>query len=255
QGREGMRGRRGARGTPPPQQPQTQAAARPNPLEEFWQKQTPEQWRDRAEDVRLVVDSLSVLEQQFPELQGKMDHATIGVAGHSYGALTALLEAGMRTFGSPAIDFAGSRVKAVIAMEPPALSEGHGITAQSFANLHVPVLFISITDENGAFESSPAGDKYSVRIAGGGPMTFTGMGGFRGGFDRERPVQTSTGTYARQQMPQTAVSVGPGAAFQTIEITSLAFWDAYLKNETSARDLLQPEKYNASFSGATLTRK
>jgi len=106
------------------------------------------------------------------------------------------------------------------------------------------------------FQALPAGNKYRVEISGVTPMTYTGMMGFRGGFDRERPVVTSTSTYQSQRQPVRGPAVMPGRrGFEIVEIASLAFWDAYLGHQTAARELLQPEKFDASFSGATITAK
>ena len=65
---------------------------------ESFEDETPSDWRERVRDVTLVLDSLGALEQKYPELQGKIDHAKIGVGGHSYGAFTSMLVGGARTF-------------------------------------------------------------------------------------------------------------------------------------------------------------
>ncbi|HEV2720430.1 MAG TPA: hypothetical protein VG323_10470, partial [Thermoanaerobaculia bacterium] len=41
----------------------------------IWETQREPQWRDRVRDVTLIIDNLDTLEQRFPELKGKIDHA------------------------------------------------------------------------------------------------------------------------------------------------------------------------------------
>jgi predicted dienelactone hydrolase len=193
-----------------------------------------------------------------------MDHARIGVGGHSYGAFTALLIAGLNgTYTDP-------RVKAVLAMSPPGPSESRGITAQSFSTVKVPVIFMTGSNDRGAnpsedanwrklaFEDSPAGDKYFVLIDGARHSSFTGQVSF---YDMQPTIPTTSSSpyYGQQQMPQQqrgAVVFGNDRRiFQMIKIASLAFWDAYLKNDTAARDVLQSQKFESAFSGAHLTAK
>lgn len=246
--------------------------SRPNPAEEIWDKQREPQWRDRAADIELIINSLDTLEKQYPELLLKMDHSKIGVAGQGYGAFTAMLLGGMRTFGNPPLDLTDPRVRAIVAFSPEGIAENRGLTAQSWADVHIPVLFMTGTNDIGAtaaedanwrktaFDNSPAGDKYFVLLQGAGAGTFTGMGGMGfGGFEQQRPMSPGGmyggGGYGYPEQPRGQVTVAPARSFDVVEITSLAFWDAYLKNKTSARDLLQPEKYNSSFSGATMSAK
>ncbi len=245
--------RRGAseQGTIIPLQPQT------NRMEDIYDREREPQWRNRVLDIKLVLDSLTDLERQFPELQGKMNHASIGVGGHSYGAFTVLF-------------IADPRVKAVLAMSPPGPSESRAITAQSFASVKLPVMFMTGTNDRGAnasedanwrkqaFDNSPSGDKYFVLIDSARHSSFTGQVGF---YDMTpaRPATSTNPYYPQQPLPQQqrgAMVVGNDRRiFQMIKIASLAFWDAYLKNDTTARDLLQPQKFESAFTGAHITTK
>jgi hypothetical protein len=72
------------------------------------------------------------------------------------------------------------------------------------------------------------------------------------------PVQTTPYGYGQpgnypQQNPQRAATFVNRGPFNTIKITSLAFWDAYLKNDATARELLTPEKLLAR--GVTLEKR
>jgi predicted dienelactone hydrolase len=242
-----------------------------NPAEQIWDKEREPQWQARAADVELIINSLDKLEQMFPELAGKMDHSKIGVGGHGYGAFTALLVGGVRAGN---LSVGDSRVKAIVAFSPPGIAENRGLTAQSFADLRVPVLFMTGSNDRGgtesenadwrkqSFENSPAGDKYFVLIDGARYSSFIGQSGI---FANDVMVNTpsmATDPYGRPIMVQPqqqsrggVVYANTRSIFGTIKITSLAFWDAYLKNDASAKDLLQPTKYDASFTAAHMTAK
>ena len=244
--REAMRrtGRRGDRG------PQRQG---PDLSETIWQSQSAADWRNRVRDVTFIIDSLDQLEQKYPELKGKLDHARIGVAGHSYGAFTALLAAGMRSYvENPPLQFGDSRIRAVIAMSPQGLGSERGLTQESWASLKLPVMYMTGSNDRAGqqhdaswrkdpFTYSPAGDKYFVSIEGAGHMTFAG-----GQIDDdpvligERPYD---GTYQQRgsmggNRPRYAAPAVNRGAFGVIKMDSLAFWDAYLKNDTKGRDYL-----------------
>ncbi len=122
----------------------SQGAQGPDLSEAMWQSQTPADWRNRVRDITVVIDSLDQLEKKYPELQGKMDHAKIGVAGHSYGAFTAMLIAGARSSAeNPPQDLADPRVHAVIAMSPQGVDPHLGLTPESWANVRVPIMYMT----------------------------------------------------------------------------------------------------------------
>ncbi|HLJ75714.1 MAG TPA: hypothetical protein VKU62_14065, partial [Thermoanaerobaculia bacterium] len=241
-----------------------------NPAEQIWDREREPQWQARAADIELIINSLDTLERQFPELAGKMDHSKIGVAGHGYGAFIALLLGGVHA-GNLAL--ADSRVKAIVAFSPPGVAENRELTAQSFGDLHVPTLFMTGSNDRGANESenaawrqqsftnSPNGDKYFVLIDGARYSSFSGQVGVFA-MDTSTAPMMGTDSYGRPipvQQPQQprggVVFANSRSISGTIRITSLAFLDAYLKNDTSARDLLQPVKYDASFAAAHMSTK
>jgi predicted dienelactone hydrolase len=245
---------------------------RPNPAEAIWDKEREPQWRDRALDITLILNSLNDLEKNFPELAGKMDHARIGVGGHSYGAFTALQTAGVKTTGSAAAASGDPRVKAVVAMSPQGVSANRGLSAESFHDLRVPAMFMTGSRDFGAdqnegpdwrrtaFENSPAGDKYFVLIRGASHMSFTGVAAGLGEqyeVSREAPiVDPRTGQVlnpgSMQQPQQRGVDFNDRGVFGSIRSTSLMFWDAYLKDNKETRGLLDPSKFSGSVE---VTRK
>jgi predicted dienelactone hydrolase len=223
-----------------------------------WRDQTQTDWRNRVRDVTMILDSLDRIETAYPELKGKIDRAKIAVGGHSYGAFTAMLIGGARARGT---SYADPRVKAIIAMSPQGVSETFGLTNESWANVHVPVLFMTGTNDRGiaedetpewrrqAFERSPDGDKWLVVFEGAGHAIFTGR------IDPAAPVfrpqeEPMLGDSPRR-MPQATDPArrGPGRegneglrirnTFANIKALSLAFMDAYLKGEAEGRTTLE----------------
>ncbi|HUJ13297.1 MAG TPA: hypothetical protein VL284_05840 [Thermoanaerobaculia bacterium] len=259
-----------------PQQPQATVTpiVRNNPAEQIWDKDRAPQLQERVADIELIINSLGDLEKQFPELADKMDHSKIGVAGHGFGAFTALLAGGMQTFGNPPVSVADARVKAIVAFSPPGIAENRGTTAQSWANVHAPTLFVTGTNDRGgsesetadwrkqAFENSPAGEKYFVLIDGASYTSFIGQIGMYALEPTTTPI-VSTDPYGRpvavaqqtQQRQGAVVFANQRQIFADVKIASLAFWDAYLKSDANARDLLQPSKFDESFTSAHMSAK
>jgi predicted dienelactone hydrolase len=233
-----------------------------------WRKQSETNWRDRARDVTFIIDSLGALEEKYPELRDRMDHGRIGVGGHAYGAFTTMLLAGTKVFGSGAtFSVADTRIKAAIAMSPQGAGDAPGLTAESWRDVHVPILYMSGTLDtlgdgddaarrHDAFQYSPAGDKYFVSIEGARTQSF--LGRFDLTDDDLRRAPTGSAPYFRdprdpidpnypQNYPQDYQNPmrGSGPAygrerriFNTIKGTTRAFWDAYLKDNKNGREFL-----------------
>jgi predicted dienelactone hydrolase len=193
-------------------------------------------WRDRAADLRFLLDSLDAIEQATPALRGRLDRNHIGVGGHYIGAHSAALLAGMKVFGpdDKAETFADPRVKAVLMLSPT--GRGQGLTDQSWAGMNLPMLVMTGSKDASRrtgndpqwrtepFKFAPQGDKYLVFIE--------GLAGDYGGLIGTTPSPTSTADYVRA--------------------VTLAFWDAYLTSSDEARAYLASDKLAAS-SKQTLT--
>lgn len=223
------------------------------------EQMTVNEWRDRARDISLVIDSIEALEKLYPELQGKIDRERIGVAGHSRGAMTAMMLGGLRTFPGP-VSFADPRVKAIAALSPAGPREMWGVTNESFASINVPALFMTGSRDNGAteeetpawrqqaFELASAGDKWFVSIEGVAHGTFTGDVS-SSGQPRQQPVVIMDPTMdpmdarrqaeQRQQARASMTGLDQRLMFATIRSLALAFFDAYLKQDANGRQFLE----------------
>ena len=230
------------------------ATFRADPTQAWESEQTSQDWQNRVADVRFVIDSLPRLIEQYPEIKDRADTTKIGVGGHNYGALTALTTAET-----------DPRVKAVEAMSPPGPLVDRGLTRESYAAIHVPALFLTGSRDFGAvqtedamwrkqaFDLSAAGDKWYVSINGAGRSAFTGNVGDFGGYQPsptpDMPYPTNRppmgGQYPQsqpmQRNPNAPVIMGAGGS-GTVRTLSLAFWDAYLKNDAKGREFLDKLK-------------
>jgi predicted dienelactone hydrolase len=199
----------------------------------------PALWESRPQDISFVIDSLPVLEHRVPGLVANMDKDRIGVGGHSMGSYTAEAIAGaiVDLPGHPGSNFADPRVKAVLCLSPQGPGQ-FGLNDHSFDRLSLP--YIGMTgslDSLGPvaspawhkipFERSLPSDKYHLYIEGANHGSFI-------------TARTLSPTHAAQGE----------AILGYTNSASLAFWDAYLKNDARAKKYLQSDTLEKSSRGA-----
>lgn len=184
----------------------------------------PKIWKSRPKDISFIIDSFDRIQRERPELKDKMDPSNIGVAGHSYGAYTAMAVAGMRIDmpGARDVSFKDDRARAFIALSPQGTGQ-MGIHDSSWIKITDPVMIISGSQDRGmagqspswrleAYKNLPIGNKFCVFIEGADHMSFAG-------------------------------SLPTGKDYSIIEdyveIVTNAFWDNYLKHNYKARKYLE----------------
>ncbi len=182
-------------------------------------------WANRPRDISRVLDTLDDLEHELPALRGKLDHAHVGIGGHSFGAGTAQLLGGVtvkRRTG--AMSFRDPRVLAILLLSPPGRNKLH--ERESWSQFALPMMTITGTRDRGRsgedyrwrlepFEFSPPGDKYLVVIKG----ADHDMGG----------ITRSSARYPYAREEDLA---------HIVQDASTRFWDAYLKNDPDAKRFL-----------------
>jgi predicted dienelactone hydrolase len=204
--------------------------------------QNPDEWKERPRDISFVIDSLPQIERDVPALQGHSDATRIGVSGHSYGADTTMLIAGA-TMTLPGTSkpqsFVDPRVLAAIMFSPQGVGV-FGLRSDSWDAMRMPSMIITGSNDRvqtGAdpstrrepFNGEPPGDKYFVSIEGANHFSVTGAR-FLG--PSEDPILTE------------------------MDVVSLAFWDAYLKQQPVAFAYLRSGALpNMGRPAVTLDRK
>ena len=183
---------------------------------------------NRPADVKFAIDRLEKLNRQPGPLKGRLDLTRIGMAGHSFGAYTTLAVAG-EVFVLPSgreLSMADPRIKAAIPMSSP-VPRQPAQRQKAFRQIKIPCLHMTGTEDDSPvgdtkkeerrlpFDlSGDAADSYLVIFKGGDHMIFSGRGKLPG--DRQKDPRFQ----------------------QLIRAATLAFWDAYLRDDPAAKKWL-----------------
>jgi predicted dienelactone hydrolase len=201
-------------------------------------------WRNRALDISFVIDSFGEFRKLIPSLKTRMDTKRIGMGGHSYGAFTTQMIGGALVDipnGPKAQSFRDDRPRALLLLSGQGKNQ-NGLTEASWRKMDRPMMSMTGTYDNGAmnqvaewrkdpFTYSPPGDKYHVFIDNAFHMSFTGAlvdNKGEGGRLAERPIMSRLVERTDQK-----------AVFDYVKIASIAFWDAYLKDDANAKTYLK----------------
>lgn len=178
---------------------------------------------DRLQDVSFVLDQLQQRSQTNALWRAQLDLQRVGVAGHSFGAHTTLTVAGA-TYSSLSVGGGEARIRAAIPMSAP-VPAGKARLDEAFAGVRIPCLHMTGTEDNSPIGETKAAerrlpfdhcrnsDQFLITFTGGDHAIF-------GGRDRR-------------------MGGAKDAEFQQlICLSSLAFWDAYLRDDAKAREWL-----------------
>jgi predicted dienelactone hydrolase len=195
---------------------------------------TPRVAIDRAGDVPFVLDRLEQLNQdEHSKLAGKIDADRIAIAGHSFGAWSAMAAGNMTVGGQHGKSFGDPRIRCIIPLSPPVAQPRQ--RAATYATLNVPALFMTGTLDTSRINHTTAEDrlipyqlmpgpadngspKYLVNFNGADHMTFSG--------ETKRSLRSK-------------VSKEDNRAFHTIILqTTTAFLDCYLLDDKDAQTWL-----------------
>jgi predicted dienelactone hydrolase len=223
----------------------------------------PTHWKNRAKDIHFVLDSIPTIVKEIPALSGKVDSERVGVMGHSMGAYAASLMAGTEIYindtdqqGEQHVAgtrFRDARVKAVVCVSPQG-SGVLGLQHNSWRKIECPMMIL-------------AGGRDTIW---GYSPTWT-----HEVFDVE--YSNDPNVQQNPQHPKMLVFIkdaahGFGGLFsntyakilgyevnkkhvQYVKMSSLAFFDAYVKNNASALTYLMGDSLGKYAVDDILVRK
>jgi predicted dienelactone hydrolase len=181
----------------------------------------PEALRQRVGDVSAALDQLQRWNGTAGHvLAGRLELERVGMSGHSFGAVTTQAVGGQRGPGGRA--FADPRVKAALAMSPSSPRRG-GDPARAFGEVAIPWMVMTGTRDLAVigeadlesrlavYPALPPGGKYELVLEGAEHSAFS-----------ERPL------------PGDAAPRNPNH-HRAVLAVSTAFWDAWLREDASAR--------------------
>ena len=177
----------------------------------------------RTRDVTATLDQLerwNVAEGHF--LKGRLDLEHVGMAGHSFGAVTTQAVAG-QSFGAAGAKFADPRIDAALALSPSVPRAGD--PKRAFGGMKLPMMLMTGTKDDSViggataetrrevYQALPEGSKYELVLKDAEHMAFSDRTA-RGGEQRDPNHH------------------------RVILAFSVAFWDAYLGASSTARGWL-----------------
>ena len=182
---------------------------------------------DRYRDVPAVLDRLEAWNGEAGgPLAGRLDPARVGIAGHSFGAVTAQGVTGQRT-ADRRTPFTDRRIGAALLMSPSLPRIGDGQSA--FGSIAIPWMIMTGTEDDSpvgnatpesrreVFASLPPGEKYELVLFQGEHQAFG---------DRVLPGSK------RPRDPN---------HHRVVLALSTAFFDAFLRSDKAARGWLESD--------------
>ena len=196
---------------------------------------------NRFLDIPFALDQLTAMNAADGPLKGRMDLARIGMSGHSFGAVTTQAMAGQiypngRSLPEP-------RFKAFLAMSPSPSRDGNNDRA--FGGLSRPFLSLTGTEDSFTIRSDESG----AEVVAGRQQPFAHLGG-------PSMLVLLTGgdhmVFSGRQEVGGAPRPHDARHREIILAASLAWWDAWLKDDPQALAFLQ-DGGMAGFAGADAT--
>ena len=191
---------------------------------------------NRISDIHFTLDKIEALNKEDTPFNGRLDIEHIGMAGHSFGAFTTLaaIGEGFSGWGGRCQRFDDSRIKAAIAMSATP-SRHRDKLAEVYSGIDIPCFHMTGTLDDSLVASTKAAerrliydnidrpDQYLLTFEGGDHMVFSG----------------------RKAIPDRDASKDP-LFHSLIQMSTIAFWDAYLRDDQKALQWLTEGGFTAS---------
>lgn len=180
----------------------------------------------RFADVPFVLDNLAEFINQYPDIAPHIDTKTIGMSGHSFGAMTTQVMCGQQFPDEQGIlqDYSDPRFKCGVLYSPvPAFHLTGELPQRIYGSINRPLFHMTGTDDSSPVEgfdytrrldvynNSGSAEKMLMILNDGDHMVYNGSRG-KLGQNPNRELHESL-----------------------IKISALAFWDAYLKGDENAK--------------------
>jgi predicted dienelactone hydrolase len=185
---------------------------------------------DRPIDLRVVLDHMQALPEGDP-LVGIVDAHTIGVAGHSFGALTAVRWIGL-----------GREVDAVVAQAPPGMELAWLAIADPLASFDTPLML----HVGGLDTTTPPADADSIWVEAGAPrsrLTLQSGGHFTFSdmclIDRDALLAVAAaGVFDALDDGCAEANIAVDAAFPVLRHYAIGWFNLHLRGSTPTAALL-----------------
>ncbi len=202
------------------------------------------QWDDRPADIKFILESLDTIQTKAPVINNRIDRTRIAHGGHSFGAHTAMLLAGLNlkhpTRPGQRVQLDDKRLRCFVMVSPQ--GPGATIDAASYNAIKKPALFITGDNDGSpvrgqedkagewrrnAYDKASPGDKHLLWIK-DAHHDFGGINGRR--YPGSGPRNDAMVNY--------------------VKTTALAMWDAHLKDNATAKAYLKSKTIDEATSGA-----
>ncbi len=183
----------------------------------------------RSATLQRLKDVPFVLDQLFANPSPEMDLSRLGISGHSFGAMTTQVMAGQsRGHGKRLYDLFEKRFKAGIVYSPVTVFAKHGHKPEDFyGTIRIPLFMMTGTEDASpivkdftyknrleVYEHSGGPEQHLLILDDGDHMVYNGSRG------------------QLKENPKRDIHE------KLIKVSSLAFWDAYLKDDGAAKHWL-----------------
>ena len=185
---------------------------------------------DRMRDVPFFLDRLQEWAAEQPEISPFIDFSRIGMSGHSFGAMTTQAMAGMKLpeRDGTLIDFSDKRFKAGILYSPVPIAHLSDLPPEElYGPINLPLFHMTGTDDASPLEPIGYEHRLVVHDYAGHPEQYLKI--------------LQDGDHMVYNGTRGKLTINPKREEheRIIKVASLAFWEAYLKDDAMARKWLE----------------